>query len=42
MLKKILQQSQQITKRLLIVGDSIAKNIELYKMKKKVQNTLQS
>ena len=32
--KKISQQSQQITKRLLIVGDSIVKNIEPYKMKK--------
>ena len=32
--KKISKQSQQITKRLLIVGDSIAKNIEPYKMKK--------
>ena len=38
--KKTSQQSQQITKRLLIVGDSIVKNIEPYKMKK-VQNTLQ-
>ena len=28
--KKISQQSQQITKRLLIVGDSIVKNIEPY------------
>ena len=28
------QQSQQITERLLIVGDSIVKNIEPYKMKK--------
>ena len=28
------QQSQQITKRLLIVRDSIVKNIEPYKMKK--------
>ena len=37
--KKTSQQSQQITKRLLIVGDSIVKNIEPYKMKK-VQNTL--
>ena len=32
--KKTSQQSQQITKRLLIVGDSIVKNIEPYKMKK--------
>ena len=32
--KKISQQSQQITKRLLIVGDSIVKNIEPYKMRK--------
>ena len=32
--KKASQQSQQITKRLLIIGDSIAKNIEPYKMKK--------
>ena len=32
--KKILQQSHQIIKRLLIVGDSIVKNIETYKMKK--------
>ena len=32
--KKTSQQSQQITKRLLIVGDSIIKNIEPYKMKK--------
>ena len=31
----ILPQSQQITKRLFIVGDSIIKNIEPYKMKKK-------
>ena len=31
--KKTSQQSQQITKR-LIVGDSIVKNIEPYKMKK--------
>ena len=37
--KKVSQQSQQIAKRLLIVGDSIVKNIEPYKMKK-VQNTL--
>ena len=29
-----MQQSQQVTKRLLIVGDSIVKNIEPYKMKK--------
>ena len=29
-----MQQSQQITKRLLIVGDSIVKNIKPYKMKK--------
>ena len=34
MLKTTSQQSQQITKRLLIVGDSIVKNIEPYKMKK--------
>ena len=33
--KKTSQQSQQITKRLLIVGDSILKNLESYKMKKK-------
>ena len=32
--KKTSQQCQQITKRLLIAGDSIVKNIELYKMKK--------
>ena len=32
--KKASQQSQQITKRLLIVGDSIVKNIESYEMKK--------
>ena len=32
--KKTSQQSQQITKRLLIVGDSIIKNIKPYKMKK--------
>ena len=32
--KKASQQSQQIAKRLFIVGDSIVKNIELYKMKK--------
>ena len=38
--KKTSQQSQQVTKRLLIVGDSIVKNMEPYKMKK-VQNTLQ-
>ena len=31
----ILPQSQQITKRLFIVGDSIIKDIEPYKMKKK-------
>ena len=37
--KKASQQSQQIAKRLLIVGDCIVKNIEPYKMKK-VQNTL--
>ena len=37
--KKASQQSQQIAKRLLIVGDSIVKNIEPYKMKK-AQNTL--
>ena len=35
MLKKTSQQSQQITKRLLIVGESIVKNIEPHKMKKK-------
>ena len=29
-----MQESQQIAKRLLIVGDSIVKNIEPYKMKK--------
>ena len=34
MLKITSQQSQQITKKLLIVGDSIVKNIEPYKMKK--------
>ena len=32
--KKTSQQSQQTTKRLLIAGDSIVKNIEPYKMKK--------
>ena len=32
--KKISHQSQQIAKYLLIVGDSIVKNIESYKMKK--------
>ena len=37
--QKASQQSQQIAKRLPIVGDSIVKNIEPYKMKK-VQNTL--
>ena len=44
MLKKTSQQSQQITKRLLIVGESIVKNIEPHKMKKKTktkQNMLQ-
>ena len=38
--KKTSQESKRITKRLLIVGDFIVKNIEPYKMKK-VQNTLQ-
>ena len=38
--KKTSQQSRQIIKRLFIVGDSIVKNIEPYKMKK-LQNTLQ-
>ena len=33
--EKTSQQSQQITKRLLIVGDSIVKNLEPYKTKKK-------
>ena len=31
--KQSSQQSQQVTKRLLIVGDSIVKNIEPYKMR---------
>ena len=34
MIKKISQQSQQITKILLIVGDCIVRYIEPYKMKR--------
>ena len=36
--KKTSQESQQIAKRLLIVGDSIVKNIEPYKMKKSTKH----
>ena len=36
--KKDDKKSQQITKRLLIVGDSIVKNIEPYKMKKSTKH----
>ena len=36
--KKTQQESQQIAKRLLIVVDSIVKNIEPYKMKKSIKH----